>query len=117
MTSKQIIPRDKRYLNADYLFKTLKRRFDDVADNRRKNSVGYPMVDILIADFAMLSLKEPSLLSFEEHEDESSVKQLNGLKRIPSKTQMRTILRSGLTSNHSIKRSQKSFTNCNAPAN
>ena len=54
------IPRIKRYLNADYLIKTLKRRFEDVADKRRAASVMYPMVDTLIAAFAMFSLKEPS---------------------------------------------------------
>lgn len=86
------IPRTKRYLNADYLIKTLKRRFEDVADKRRAASVTYPMADTLIAAFAMFSLKEPSLLSFEEREDESSIKRLYGLKKIPSDSTMREIL-------------------------
>lgn len=86
------IPRKKRYLNADYLIKVLRRRFECVADTRRHGSTDYTMADTLMAAFAMFSLKEPSLLSFEEREDETAIHRLFGLSSIASDSTMREIL-------------------------
>jgi hypothetical protein len=92
MSDDQRIPRTKRYLNADYLIKTLRRRFEDVPDQRRAGSVTHSMVDTLMSAFAMFSLKEPSLLSFQERDDEPAIRRMFGLDTIPSDSQMRTIL-------------------------
>lgn len=92
MTNHSNLPRQKRYLNADYLVQTLRRRFEDVADSRRQKSTDFTMVDTLMAAFAMFSLKEPSLLSFEEREDEQAIDRLFGLSSIPSDSTMREIL-------------------------
>lgn len=92
MSNDQRIPRTKRYLNADYLIKTLRRRFEDVPDQRRAASVTHSMVDTLMSAFAMFSLKEPSLLSFQERDDEPAIRSLYGLATIPSDSQMREIL-------------------------
>lgn len=92
MTNHSNLPRQKRYLNADYLVQTLRRRFEDVADSRRQKSTDFTMVDTLMAAFAMFSLKEPSLLSFEEREDEQAINRLFGLSSIPSDSTMREIL-------------------------
>ena len=88
----QKIPRPKRYLNADSLIASLKARFDTVPDRRQQASCSYSMTDTLTAAFAMFSLKEPSLLSFEERGDEEAIDQLFGIQRIPSDSQMREIL-------------------------
>ena len=86
------VPRPRRYLNADHLIARLRDRFSKVADARRKTSDGYTMTDTLASAFAMFSLKEPSLLSFEERSNEESIERLFGVKKVPSDTQMRTIL-------------------------
>ncbi len=86
------IPRPRRFLSADGLISILRNRFADVPDQRRKASCDHSMVDTLTAAFAMFSLKEPSLLSFEERGDEYSIKRLYGIDKVPSDTQMRDIL-------------------------
>jgi len=86
------LPRPKRYLNADYLIAIVKDRFGDVPDGRRQTSVQYSMADTLTAGFAMFSLKEPSLLSFEERADEEAIDRLFGIDQVPSDSQMREIL-------------------------
>src|SRR6056297_2286375 len=86
------IPRRKRYLNADSLIASLRNRFGDVPDVRRERSCMYSMADALTAAFAMFSLKEPSLLSFEERRDEETIDRLFGIKQVPSDSQMREIL-------------------------
>ena len=87
------IPRVRRYLNADFLIQVLRDRFHDVADDRRGNSVGYSMVDTLTAAFAMFSLKEPSLLRFEQRTiEEEGIARLYGIDRVPSDSTMREIL-------------------------
>ncbi len=49
--------------------------------------------DALMSAFAMFSLKEPSLLAFDQRRAKAkNLKQIYGLEKIPSDTQMRTIL-------------------------
>jgi len=49
--------------------------------------------DALMSAFAMFSLKDPSLLSFEERREQAeNLQKIYGLEKIPSDTQMRTIL-------------------------
>ena len=42
------------------------------------------MVDCLMAAFAMFSLKDPSLLAFQERQDDPSLKNLYQIEKIPS---------------------------------
>ena len=86
------IPSPKRYLNADSLIATLRDRFDAVADVRRQASCQFSLTDTLTTAFAMFSLKEPSLLSFEERCDEEAIDRLFGIDKVPSDSQMREIL-------------------------
>lgn len=86
------LPHVRRHLNADALIALLRDRFGDVADGRRQESVEHTMVDTLSAAFAMFSLKEPSLLSFEERKEEEAIDRLFGISRVPSDTAMREIL-------------------------
>lgn len=66
--------------------------FQKVADHRPSN-VEIPLADALMSGFAMFSLKDPSLLAFDERRQTSeNLKRVYGIKRIPSDTQMRTIL-------------------------
>ena len=51
-----------------------------------------PLSDALMSAFAMFSLKDPSLLAFDERRSDGNLKTLFGIGQIPSDTQMREIL-------------------------
>ncbi|QDT02183.1 hypothetical protein K227x_36730 [Rubripirellula lacrimiformis] len=92
-------PKLRRFLCADALIDTLRRRFQSVPDAREQSGTVYPMVDTLLAAFAMFSLKDPSLLAFEERSGEPAIKRLFGIDAIPSDTSMREIL-DGIDTSH-----------------
>lgn len=82
----------RTHLNADALFRTVYRRFEEIPDHRR-GEVKVPLADALMSAFAMFSLKDPSLLSFDKRrKTDDNLASIFGLKTIPSDTQMRTIL-------------------------
>ena len=58
-------PKLRKHLNADALFKALHNDFSNVSDFRQDAS-DISMADALMSGFAVFSLKEPSLLSFDE---------------------------------------------------
>lgn len=92
MSAAAKIPNPRRFLSADALIAGLRRRFQDVPDRRQASGTKYSMTDTLMAAFAMFSLKDPSLLAFQERADEPSIKRLFGIDAIPSDTSMREIL-------------------------
>jgi hypothetical protein len=55
----------RKHLNADVLFKKLHDEFAKVSDFRQ-GDVKISMADALMSAFAMFSLKDPSLLAFDE---------------------------------------------------
>ena len=81
----------RKRLSADALFALVRRRFQEIPDPRQPNSV-IPLADALMSAFAMFSLKDPSLLAFEERRSDANLKTLYGIGKIPSDTQMREIL-------------------------
>ncbi len=86
------LPKPRRGLSADALIETLRRRFSDVPDNRRKASCSYTMSDTLMSAFAMFATKEPSMLSFEGHHRDLHIEKPFKINAVPSDTQMREIL-------------------------
>ncbi|EMB16205.1 hypothetical protein [Rhodopirellula europaea] len=85
-------PKPRRGLSADALHDTLRRRFEDVSDGRRQASCKYPMVDTLMSAFAMFATKEPSMLSYQDHQKELHIEKPFKISAVPSDTQMREIL-------------------------
>ena len=83
----------RAHLNADALFATIREDFAKVPDHRAANA-SIPLADALMSGFAMFSLKDPSLLAFDERrlERPESLHGVFGVGVIPSDTQMRTIL-------------------------
>ena len=75
------------------LFATIREDFAKVPDHRAANA-SIPLADALMSGFAMFSLKDPSLLAFDERrlERPESLHSVYGVGVIPSDTQMRTIL-------------------------
>jgi len=81
-----------KFLSADSLFALVRTGFEQVSDKRAKN-VQITMPDALMSGFAMFSLKDPSLLAFEERrETDSNLKSIYRIEKAPGDTQMRTIL-------------------------
>jgi len=54
----------RKHLNCDALFSTMKTGFDTIQDHR-PGEAQHTLGDTLMAGFAMFSLKDPSLLSFD----------------------------------------------------
>jgi hypothetical protein len=66
--------------------------FEQVPDQRAENAkISLP--DALMSGFALFSLKDPSLLAFDERRTtDSNLQSIYGIGHVPSDTQMRTIL-------------------------
>lgn len=79
-------------LNADAMFATIRHDLDMVPDHRAVNS-RIPLADSLMSTFAMFSLKEPSLLAFDQRRQNNphSLHSVYGIGVIPCDSQMRTI--------------------------
>jgi hypothetical protein len=81
----------RKYLSASGLFKIAYARFEKIKDIRADNQK-VSLADALMSAFAMFSLKDPSLLAFEERRaTDENLKRVYGIKTIPCDTQMRTI--------------------------
>jgi hypothetical protein len=83
----------RKHLNADALLSTMKTGFDKIEDHRPGN-VQHCLGDALMSGFAMFSLKDPSLLAFEERRIEAphNLMTIYGMGSIPCDTSMREIL-------------------------
>src|ERR1700730_13816247 len=83
----------RKDLSADALFRLVRAGFDAVADTR-SGEVAVPLADALMSAFAMFSLKDPSLLAFDQRRQDpnDNFRTIYGIDRVPSDTQMRTIL-------------------------
>ena len=83
----------RKHLNADALFATMRSGFKKVKDNRPGNAQ-HSLADALMSGFAMFSLKDPSLLAFDERRfaEPQNLKTVYGMSTIPCDTTMREIL-------------------------
>jgi hypothetical protein len=83
----------RKSLNGDALFGAIRDSFAKIPDHRPANSQ-ILLRDALMSAFAMFSLKDPSLLAFEERRKqlEGNLESIYGIGRVPSDTQMRAIL-------------------------
>lgn len=83
----------RKHLNANALFTSIKTEVDNIKDHRPGN-VQHSLGDVLMAGFAMFSLKDPSLLAFDERrlERPHNLKTIYGLGSIPCDTSIREIL-------------------------
>ena len=81
-----------KFLSADRLFALVRAGFEQIPDQRADNAkISLP--DALMSGFAMFSLKDPSLLAFDERRaTDGNLKSIYGIEHAPGDTQMRTIL-------------------------
>lgn len=93
MTQPKIVVR--KHLNADALFEQVRLEFEKIPD-LCDTAIEISVADALTSGFAMFSLKDPSLLAFDQRRrDPQKVKNLKTIYQIdtvPCDTQMRTIL-------------------------
>ena len=83
-------PRPSRPLPFDALIDLARQRFQKIPDPRR--SPTFTLADTLMAGLALFSLKDPSLLAFQQRVRDRNLGSVFGLKTIPSDSQMRDIL-------------------------
>jgi hypothetical protein len=83
----------RKDLSADALFRLVRSGFDALPDSRA-SPAGIPLGDALMSAFAMFSLKDPSLLAFDQRRQNpnDNFRTVYGIQRVPCDTQMRAIL-------------------------
>jgi len=81
----------RKDLSADALLGLVRGGFAKIPDPRPAEPT-IPLVDALMSAFAMFTLKDPSLLAFDERRNDANLKAIFGIGRIPCDTAMREIL-------------------------
>lgn len=82
----------RKHLSASGLFKLVRQGFSRVKEHRT-GKVRVSLVDTLMSGFAIFSLKDPSMLAFDERREEPrNLHTVYEIEQIPCDTQMRTIL-------------------------
>ena len=90
-SSAPVVRKVRKGLSSDALYELVRNAFGQLPDHRhQKASIALP--DALSSAFAMFSLKDPSLLAFDERRNDQNMKTVFGIGQIPSDTQMREIL-------------------------
>ena len=74
----------RKNLNVDAMFSAIRKDFAKIADHRASNKK-IPLVDALMSGFVMFSLKDQSLLAFDERrcEELESLHGVFGIQDIP----------------------------------
>jgi len=85
----------RKSLGAKGLLKNVRNEFEKIPEHR-SGAVKYSLPNVLMSGLAMFGLKYPSLLQFDKAKNEKTVrhnlKNLYGVERAPSDTQMRDVL-------------------------
>src|SRR5271154_3032816 len=83
----------RKDLCADTLFRLLYSFFSSVPDPR-SGEIEILLADVLMSAFAMFSLKDPSLLAFDQRRQNpnDNFRAIYGINRVPCDSQMRAIL-------------------------
>ena len=89
MASSSFQPR--KHLSADALIQILHDEFETLSDpNPTPDTIS--LTDALLSGFAMFSLKDPSLLAFQERRNDDNLRSLYRIRQVPSDTYVRTLL-------------------------
>jgi len=89
---KKIKDKQRKHLSADAMFTKLKFDFSKIPDYR-EGDISISLDDTLMSAFAMFSLKDPSLLAFDNRRNsDPNLRSIYNINKIPSDTRMREIL-------------------------
>ena len=92
MRDRREISRTRKRLAFDYLLRhVLRPRAMQFPDARQRDG-NYTVADAALSALAMFSLKDPSLLAFQNRRHDQNMKNLYRIVNVPSDTQMRDIL-------------------------
>jgi hypothetical protein len=86
------IPRARRRLAFDFLLRHVLRPPITQLPDARKRDGDYTVADAVLSAVAMFSLKDPSLLAFQDRRNDQNMMNLYRIEDVPSDTQMRVIL-------------------------
>jgi hypothetical protein len=87
----RVCPQVRKRLSADALYDLLRERAETIPDQRHAKAT-VPLADALMSAFAMFTLKDPSLLAFDQRRHDQNLKTLFAIDQVPCDTQMRQIL-------------------------
>ena len=87
-----IPPKTRKHLSFDPLIQQIHRRAKQLPDARDEAGCSYSVADAVMSAIALFSLKDPSLLAFQERRNDENMKKLFRIEQVPSDTQMREIL-------------------------
>ena len=79
----------RKGLSADALFALVRKGFGRIPDHRPPDA-DVSLADALMSAFAMFSLKDPSLLAFDERRNDKNLKSVYRIENIPCDTYLRT---------------------------
>ena len=84
----------RKELSADGLITVIREGFDAIPETDQRENQDISLSDALMSAFAMFSLKDPSLLAFDERRQDpnENFRSIYGIQHVPCDTQMRTIL-------------------------
>lgn len=86
------IPRVRKRLAFDYLLRHVLRPSVKQLPDARQRDGDYTVADAVLSALAMFSLKDASLLAFQNRRNDQNMKNLYRIENVPSDTQMRDIL-------------------------
>lgn len=84
-------PTTRKHLSFDPFVRTIRHRAEQLRDVRKRTG-DYSVADAVMSAIAMFSLKDASLLAFQERRNDHNMKSLYRIEQVPSDTQMREIL-------------------------
>jgi hypothetical protein len=87
-----IPPKTRKHLSFDPLIRQIHQRAKQLPDTRDESDCDFSVADAVMSAVAMFSLKDPSLLAFQERRNDENMKNLFRIQQVPSDTQMRVIL-------------------------
>jgi hypothetical protein len=83
-----VVPKERKPLSADALFRLVRSGFETIPDHRAL-AAAMALTDALRSAFAMFSLQSPSLLAFDKQRAEENLQTISGLTGVPWDTRMR----------------------------
>ena len=76
-------PRTRKHLSFDPLIDEIRNRAEQLPDARSRQDQ-FSVADAVMSGFAMFSLKDPSLLAFQERRNDENMKSLYRIGQVPS---------------------------------
>lgn len=81
----------RKYVSFDPLIQAIQHGAQQIPDHRQAQP-DYSITEAVMSGIAMFSLKDPSLLAFQERRNDQNMKNIYRIENVPSDTQMREIL-------------------------